>query len=191
TKKSSTSSPPPSPTPTPTTTRPQPPSSSSSTTSSTPKPSLPTTLVSGTVSSGDISAYLSAHNNVRAQHGADPLTWSDELSAKAQQWADGCQFKHSGGSLGPFGGCYTENLAAGTGDGYTIATAVKDWTDEVSEYDPNNPVPSHFTQVVWKGTTQVGCAVKDCSGIFDAKFGLAHYYVCEYSPAGNVIGEFP
>ncbi|KAI9462513.1 CAP domain-containing protein [Lactarius psammicola] len=160
---------------------------SSSTTSSTPKPSLPTTLVSGTVSSGDISAYLSAHNNVRAQHGADPLTWSDELSAKAQQWADGCQFKHSGGSLGPFG----ENLAAGTGDGYTIATAVKDWTDEVSEYDPNNPVPSHFTQVVWKGTTQVGCAVKDCSGIFDAKFGLAHYYVCEYSPAGNVIGEFP
>ncbi|KAI0307851.1 CAP domain-containing protein [Multifurca ochricompacta] len=142
--------------------------------------------VSGSKSSADIDAYLSAHNSVRAQHGAAPLTWSDELSAKAQQWADGCVFKHSGGSLGPFG----ENLAAGTGSGYTIASAVNSWTDEVSQYDPNNPVPSHFTQVVWKATTQVGCAVQDCSGIFDPSFGLAHYHVCEYSPQGNVIGEF-
>jgi len=36
----------------------------------------------------------------------------------------------------------------------------------IAEYDPNNPQPSHFTQVVWKGTTQVGCAVQDCSNIF-------------------------
>jgi len=42
----------------------------------------------------------------------------------------------------------------------------------LAEYNPNNPVPSHFTQVVWKGTTQVGCAVSTCSGIFDAKFGV-------------------
>jgi uncharacterized protein YkwD len=140
---------------------------------------------SDNVSSDDISAYLSAHNTVRTQHGADPLTWSDDLSAKAQQWADGCVFKHSGGSLGPFG----ENLAAGTGS-FTIADAVGLWNAEVSQYDSNNPVPSHFTQVVWKSTTQVGCAVQSCSGIFDASYGPAQYYVCEYSPAGNVIGEF-
>jgi hypothetical protein len=101
----------------------------------------------------------------------------------AQAWADGCKFEHSGGQFG-------ENLAAGTGDAYTIASAVKSWTDEVSQYNSADPQPSHFTQVVWKATTQVGCAVQDCSGIFDASYGLAHFHVCEYSPAGNVIGEF-
>ncbi|TCD63996.1 hypothetical protein EIP91_004698 [Steccherinum ochraceum] len=140
----------------------------------------------GGTSDSDISAYLSAHNTVRAQHGAAALTWSDNLASKAQQWANGCVFQHSGGTLGPFG----ENLAAGTGTSYGIAAAIKSWTDEVSEYDPNNPVPSHFTQVVWKGSTQVGCAVQSCDGIFAASFGKAKYFVCEYSPQGNIIGAF-
>ncbi|TDL28682.1 PR-1-like protein [Rickenella mellea] len=140
----------------------------------------------GGTSDSDINAYLTAHNTIRAQHGASPLTWSNNAAAKAQQWANGCVFKHSGGTLGPFG----ENLAAGTGSAYGIAAAVKSWTDEVSQYDPNNPEPSHFTQVVWKGSTQVGCAVQSCDGIFAASFGKAKFFVCEYSPQGNVIGEF-
>ncbi|KAK0208572.1 CAP domain-containing protein [Desarmillaria ectypa] len=144
------------------------------------------TSSSSSTPGGDISAYLDAHNTVRAQHGAAGLTWSDELAGKAQQWANGCVFEHSGGSLGKFG----ENLASGTGSGYTISSAIKSWTDEASNYDPNNPVASHFTQVVWKATNQVGCAVQSCDGIFDASFGKASYYVCEYSPAGNVIGQF-
>ncbi|PIL30254.1 transporter [Ganoderma sinense ZZ0214-1] len=135
----------------------------------------------------DITAYLNAHNSVRAQHRAAPLTWNETLASAAQSWVNKCVFKHSGGSLGPYG----ENLAAGTGSGYDIAAAVKSWTDEVSQYNPNNPQPSHFTQVVWKATKQVGCAVKDgCSGIFDPKFGAAKFYACEYSPAGNVLGQF-
>jgi uncharacterized protein YkwD len=129
---------------------------------------------------------LSAHNSVRAQHGASDLTWSDNLASKAQQWANNCKFEHSGGSLGPFG----ENLAAGTGDSYGISSAVKSWTDEVSSYNSNNPQPSHFTQVVWKASTQVGCAVQSCNGIFASSFGEAKFFVCEYSPQGNVIGQF-
>ncbi|KAI0669976.1 CAP domain-containing protein, partial [Trametes maxima] len=131
----------------------------------------------------DIDQYLQAHNSIRSQHGASPLTWSDDLAAKAQQWANGCVFQHSGGSLGPFG----ENLAAGTGSSYGIQSAVKSWTDE---YNPNSPEPSHFTQVVWKASSQVGCAVQSCNGIFDASFGPAKFFVCEYSKQGNVIGQF-
>ena len=52
----------------------------------------------------DIDAYLKGHNTVRAQHGAAALTWDENLASKAQQWANGCVFKHSGGSLGPYGG---------------------------------------------------------------------------------------
>ena len=61
----------------------------------------------------------------------------------------------------------------------------------VAQYNASNPQPSHFTQVVWKGTTQVGCAVATCNNIFPAKYGPAKYYVCEYYPQGNIIGQFP
>jgi hypothetical protein len=86
------------------------------------------------------------------------------------------------GTLGPLG----ENLAAGTGS-FTIAHAISSWNAESAQYNPSNPQASHFTQVVWKATTELGCAVQTCNGIFPS--GPATYYVCEYSPQGNVIGE--
>lgn len=161
----------------------------------TPKPTTvkPTTAAptatAGTGSSSgnsDEAQYLAAHNSFRAQHGAAALTWSDELASKAQQWANGCKFQHSGGSLGPYG----ENLAAGTGSSYGISAAIKSWTEESKDYNPSNPTFSHFTQVVWKGTKQLGCAVQSCDGIFSSSYGKAKYYVCEYFPAGNVQGQF-
>jgi len=147
---------------------------------------LPSDESTLSLSPADIQAFLHSQNTVRARHGASPLSWENLLASKAEQWAAHCQFKHSGGTLGPFG----ENLAAGTGKAYDIAAAVKSWTDEVSSYNPNHPVPSHFTQVVWKSTTKVGCAVRMCNGIFDPKFGPAKFVVCEYSPQGNIIGRF-
>jgi len=67
----------------------------------------------------------------------------------------------------------TENLAAGTG-GYTVTEGINAWTDEASDYDPNNPTYSHFTQVVWKSTTELGCAMVDCpaGSIFPAEYGV-------------------
>ncbi|KAF6766373.1 PR-1-like protein [Ephemerocybe angulata] len=144
--------------------------------------SSPPTGGSESTSGGDIQAYLDAHNSVRRNHGAADLTWSDSLAAAAQKWANNCQFKHSGGSLGAFG----ENLSAGTN--MDIAGAVKLWADEAPQYDPSNPQFSHFTQVVWKSTTQVGCAVQTCTGIFGDT--PAKFFVCEYNPAGNVGGRF-
>ena len=58
-------------------------------------------------SAADISSYLSAHNSVRAQHGASNLVWNVTLAIAAQSWVNRCKFQHSGGSLGPFGGAYT------------------------------------------------------------------------------------
>ncbi|KZT74693.1 PR-1-like protein [Daedalea quercina L-15889] len=174
-------------TPTSTTSQALPPPTSSLTSEAAPTSSASSSSgSSGSTSQSDIDEYLNDHNTARAQYGAAPLTWNDTLAAAAQQWANGCVFQHSGGTLGPYG----ENLAAGTGDEYGIDQAIQSWTNESSQYNPNSPEASHFTQVVWKATTQVGCAEQDCNGIFPASYGEAHYYVCEYYPQGNVIGEF-
>lgn len=146
--------------------------------SSTPSP----TSGSGSGNDSEIEEYLTGHNDFRAKHGADPLTWSTELASTAQAWADKCVFEHSGGEFG-------ENLAAGSGD-YSISSGIEAWTSESADYDPSNPQYSHFTQVVWKSTTELGCAYQMCDGIFDASYGKAKFIVCEYNPAGNYIGEF-
>jgi hypothetical protein len=44
----------------------------------------------------------------------------------------------------------------------------------------------HFTQLVWKNTTSMGCARKECN-----KDDAPGWYVaCEYWPRGNVVGQF-
>lgn len=53
------------------------------------------------------SMALSEHNNFRAKHNAPALVWNATLASAAQSWSDKCVFKHSGGTLGPYG----ENLA--------------------------------------------------------------------------------
>ncbi|KAH7915359.1 PR-1-like protein [Hygrophoropsis aurantiaca] len=114
--------------------------------------------------SNDIKAYLDAHNHERAKHKAKPLHWDESLARAAQKWADHCKFEHSKGKVGPYGAS--------------------------AKYNSEHPQYSHWTQVVWKSTTHVGCAVQTCNGMFEAKYGPAKFYVCEYSPPGNYVNEF-
>lgn len=134
--------------------------------------------------SPEAQALLAAHNQVRARHCAAPLSWSPKLAQVAQQWADslrsqGCKFGHSGGAYG-------ENLAAGT-SGSLDGKAVTDmWYDEIKQYAFDrggfSMQTGHFTQVVWRETTQLGCAVTSCRGM--------DIWVCEYDPPGNVEGMY-
>ena len=66
----------------------------------------------------------------------------------------------------------------GYGDWTAAITA---WYDENKIYDYSRPgysVPTgHFTQLVWVGTTEVGCGVTVCNG--------RPLYTCSYSPSGN------
>uniref|UniRef100_A0A8H7Y167 SCP domain-containing protein n=1 Tax=Psilocybe cubensis TaxID=181762 RepID=A0A8H7Y167_PSICU len=133
-----------------------------------------------------IDAFLDAHNIVRAEHNATALKWSLDLAQKAESWVDQCRFEHTNGVLSeqPYG----ENIAAGTGV-FPISAAVASFVADKDQYDPANPTYLHFTQVVWKSTTEVGCAVNQCRGIFDPSLGSASLYVCLYNPVGNVIGS--
>lgn len=123
---------------------------------------------------------LDEHNTRRKKHCAAPLAWSSEVAAVAQRWAERCKFEHSKGSG------YGENLAIGTGN-LAPERVVSMWYDEVSKYDFAKPgfaaATGHFTQVVWKGTTHIGCGSAICAG--------STLWVCHYDPPGNVIGRFP
>ncbi|KAJ4479223.1 CAP domain-containing protein [Lentinula aciculospora] len=145
-------------------------------------------LVSRANSYLDITQYLTAHNTIRTLHDASPLTWSDDLAAGAQVWADACNFKHSDGVLSEIP--YGENLAAATGS-FSVNAAVESFMgDDEDTYDPSEPTFSDFTQIVWKNTTTLGCAYNtQCGNIFPANPGKATLHVCLYNPPGNVVGQ--
>lgn len=55
------------------------------------------------------------------------------------------------------------------------------------------PSVSASAQVLWKGTTKVGCASVDCTGkmkVNGVVSGLGKYTVCNYAAAGGVNGLF-
>lgn len=132
---------------------------------------------------------VAQHNAARAKYGAQPITWTSALYNSTLAYAKKCVFEHSGG-----GGGYGENLAAGSWDTYGIVDAVNDWMSEAPDYDYNHPGFSegtgHFTQVVWKSTTQVACAVASCpAGTIFSDYA-SQYVICRYTPPGNYDGEF-
>lgn len=129
------------------------------------------------------SVVLNSTNYYRSHHQANPVRWNDTLADYAKDYAEGCIWKHSGG---PYG----ENLAANF-ENSTLA--IDAWAHEEKKYDYSkrkfSTSTGHFTQLVWKNTTDVGCAVIDCNN--NANGGVqGAYLVCEYSPAGNVQGQF-
>jgi hypothetical protein len=67
--------------------------------------------------------------------------------------------------------------------------ATQSWYDEIKDYNFDQPGFSmqagHFTQVVWKGSKQLGV------GIAFANNGNKAVVVANYYPPGNYQGQFP
>ncbi|KAF2994806.1 hypothetical protein E8E13_001571 [Curvularia kusanoi] len=149
--------------------------------------SSPTTASSQyTNSTTFANTVLSTTNLYRRQHNATQLSWNTSLAESALKWSEGCKFKHSGGPSG-------ENLASGYPN---VSAAVIAWGEERRDYDFKDGEFSsstgHFTQLVWRSTTTVGCARTQCDGGEKGGKGDAPgwYLVCEYFPAGNVLDHF-
>ncbi|KAJ3887050.1 CAP domain-containing protein [Lentinula edodes] len=151
-------------------------SSSSTSTSSLTSPS-PTASATSGATVEFIQSTLNSHNTARAQYGASSLTWNSDLYPATQQWASA-------------GGNYGENLAAAAPQGISVQQGVSMWMAEASQYNYSNPTFSsstgHFTQVVWKSTTSVACAIATCNFLGNG----TGYLVCRYDPPGNYLGQF-
>ena len=128
-----------------------------------------------------LSSILNSTNTFRHQHNASDVTWNNTLASFASTWATHCKFKHSDG---PYG----ENLASGYEN---VTAAIDAWGNERKKYDFSDggfgEDTGHFTQLVWKNTTTVGCARENCDGKGDTD---GWFVVCEYWPRGNVKGEY-
>ncbi|TGO26007.1 hypothetical protein BPAE_0068g00410 [Botrytis paeoniae] len=147
---------------------------------------------------------VTAHNNARASHKATAMTWNQTLADYAAQEGSCTKFAHD---LTAGGGGYGQNIAVSgnsNSGAFTTEAALADhiqqWYEEESLFgalygvaSPSEAVGDflHFTQIVWQGSHQVGCAVKTCGTDNSIYPGMYIWYsVCNYYPAGNVIGEF-
>ncbi|GIL53133.1 hypothetical protein Vafri_8816 [Volvox africanus] len=145
-----------------------------------------TSPTSSTASNG-FSAYaqqcLDTHNYYRAKHqSTSALRWSSSLEADAQVWANRCVFSHADNTASGQG----ENIAWGYPDAKSVIDA---YYSEGAGYTYGVSQPAdwhsvgHFTQVIWRSSTDLGCAVATCSG------GQL-FHVCRYYPPGNVQGQY-
>jgi len=172
------------------------------------------TMMSGFDDMG-IDRIVSRHNELRERvasgsetNGDQPgasdmlkMTWSEELAAVAQRWADQCTFGHDD-DRNKCDGTYVGqnaysawNSQESTWEGLmdTMGDAVQAWYDEVvTPGFPNTDISpfvfsygaGHYTQVVWAESAEVGCGMT----YYDDDGWYATLIVCNYAVGGNMVG---
>lgn len=133
-----------------------------------------------------------AHNAIRRGVRPAPstplpnLVWDESLARLAREWANTCPSGHR--PRNRFG----ENIYWSGGAPATAASATQAWAREAAYYDYQTTVCTkdgqrnwaacgHYTQMVWRDTARLGCAMKSgCPG------RLENVIVCNYDPPGNM-----
>jgi Cysteine-rich secretory protein family len=135
---------------------------------------------------------LAAHNRERALVGAPPLRWDTALAAAAATYGPALAARgglvHSPRQNRPG---QSENLWMGSRGAYSPEQMVGGWAAEKAYFRPgifpnvsstrNWAHVGHYTQMIWRGTTHVGCALQQ-SRRYD-------FLICRYSPRGNIDGQ--
>jgi pathogenesis-related protein 1 len=142
------------------------------------------------------------HNQVRAGVQTDTplpfLTWNADLAATAAAWIAQCQdddapaglIDHNPGRSNGHPYYVGENIF-GAGGNATAQQAVNAWASEGEDYNHaantcSGPTCGHYTQIVWRATLELGCALGSCAG-----FTYPNSIVCNYGPGGNSGGQRP
>lgn len=139
---------------------------------------------------------LASHNRERAAAGVGSLRWDEDLAVDAALWAQHLTkvgyLTHSPSDPNDYDP-QGENLWAGTAGHYSAESMVGLWIAEKSNFKPgifpansrtgNLEDIGHYTQLMWRSTGKVGCALAQGRG--------DEFMVCRYSEGGNVIGERP
>jgi hypothetical protein len=155
-----------------------------------------------------IGEFVTAHNQARSgplnptpMPALPPVSWDPVLADSAYGYLVKClstgstpalvdhnanrsaDYQALGGS-----GYVGENIFGSSG-GATPSAAVSSWMAEASQYDYNtSPIGTagHYTQVVWRASVRIGCAIVDCPNVT-----FHSTVLCDYSPGGNIQGQKP
>jgi len=136
-----------------------------------------------------ISEMVKLHNELRIKHDSPPLNENEELNNMASSYAkslannqekNNCEYN-----------VYKEEIL-GENIFITDYKKPKDIFKKISnekyeyDFDKNKYSSSsaHFTQAIWKDTTDIGC------GFWADKASKKNFIVLLYYPAGNVLGNF-
>jgi pathogenesis-related protein 1 len=130
---------------------------------------------------------LAAHNVVRQKVNVPPLKWSNKLAARADEWARTLATTGASKMQGIPGQNIGYTSPAGSAKGPAVVAA---WAAEVTNYDHEKNACidprrrcNHYTQVVWRDSTSLGCAT--------ARDAQRDIWVCDYDPPGNNVAEKP
>lgn len=138
------------------------------------------------------SRLLASHNLERSRMRVQPLRWDPALAAAAASYGPTLErlgrLQHSPRASRPG---QRENLWMGSRGYFSPEQMVGTWLRERSAFRPGvfpnisrtgdwSDV-SHYTQVIWRETTHLGCAIHR-----GARFD---FLICRYSPPGNVDGR--
>ncbi|MFC6267111.1 CAP family protein [Frigoriflavimonas asaccharolytica] len=135
---------------------------------------------------------LEFHNNTRKDLGIPPLSWSSEISEYSQEWANyiaknGCELTHRTPNT-QNGKNYGENIGWSSDPSYNLIDASKAWHSEIQFFknetlnDNNWYKAGHYSQMVWRNTTQMGMGIAKCSN-------GSIIVVANYNPPGNYMGQ--
>lgn len=156
--------------------------------------------------------FLTGHNVIRKMFNLSDMTWDTNLADYAQRWAEylkknnTCLMKHRSHAGMEEGKNFGENLAynwisKSIAKGKFVRSpeaVVYSWSKECKDYDyqtmhctPGEQC-GHYTQVVWRKSTRVGCGMVICDGAEnDRGIGRVELWVCNYDPPGNWVGQRP
>jgi len=140
------------------------------------------------------------------------LVWDQRLANEVGIYLNRCIWAHDAARTAgyPAGTSIGENIFASapfsTAANYQVTAltnAYNSWYAEKVNHLPANPVNTackagtvcgHYTQVVWKATTKIGCAYVRCattSGLTGTAWNNNYLVGCRYAPSGNFIGQKP
>lgn len=141
------------------------------------------------LSYGERSEILDLHNRLRPDF--QRLQWDVGLEDSAARWAS--QMAAYGQMMpdSTLRGALGENLFMAPSGRYTFGDVGRIWASERASFRPgiypnvtgygSSAQVTNYTQMIWPDTTHVGCAVE--------RAPRADFFVCRYSPAGNIYGR--
>ncbi|XP_003215259.2 serotriflin isoform X2 [Anolis carolinensis] len=116
--------------------------------------------------------------------------WNGTAAINAKRWAENCVYSHSPGNQRKIEG----DMACGENLFYSSvpkpwSDVMQAWFDERKDFiygkgpTYEKAAIGHYTQLVWYTSYLIACATSQCD---HAKYNF--FYVCQYCPAGNVLG---